>query len=153
MKKLLPAICVMICFYLVGCIKDDTIVIEPQQPVFVNKKWQLTGMTMKIANEPFSNRYDSLPSFRRDDYFLFNPDSTYELNDNKDTIPGKNSKILDAGTWILDRTNTNLQMHSTVFNTTYTPAKIIQLNTTTLSLERTQTGDGSVTVTTYKALN
>jgi hypothetical protein len=95
------------------------------------------------------NEYDSLPSFSKDDYFLFNRDSTYELNDHIDTMPGKNSKILDAGTWNIDNRQTYLEMHSDLYNTTYTPARIIELSAVKLILERTHPGDGSVTVTTY----
>lgn len=147
----LVVFCTLIIGFL-GCTKEDTIIIERKQWLLINKKWQLTGMSVKTADGIFTNKYDSLPSFRKDDYFLFKPDSTYEFNDNIDTMPGKNSKILDAGIWKLDSKQTQLEMHSDLYNTTYNPARIIELNTTKLILERTHPGDGSVTVTTYKSL-
>ncbi len=134
------------------CTKEDDLIIERKQWLLANKKWQLTGMSLKAAGGVFTNVYDSLPSFRKDDYFVFKPDSTYEFNDNTDTMPGKNSRILDVGTWRLDEKQLQLEMHSDLYNTTYNPAKILELSTTNLSLERTHPGDGSITVTTYKAL-
>ena len=109
-------------------------------------------MTIKASTGIVANAYDSLPSFRKDDYFHFKPDSTYEFNDNRDTIPGKNSRILDAGIWKLDQKETLLEMHSDIFNTTYNPARILELTSSKLSLERTHPGDGSVTIITYKPL-
>ena len=135
-----------------GCTKEDTIVIERKQWLLINKKWQITGLSVKTTNGNTTNEYDSLPSFSKDDYFLFRADSTYQFNDNLDTMPGKNSKILDAGTWQLNNKQTHLEMHSDVFNTSYTTARILELGSTKLSIERTDTGNGSVTVTTFKAL-
>jgi hypothetical protein len=146
---------VALCFIflnLSGCTKEDTIVIEVKQGTLINKKWQLTGMTVRTAGGVLSNEYDSLPPYRKDDYFLFRPDSTYEFNDHIDTMPGKHSKILDTGTWRLDSRQTHLEMRSDMFNTTYNPATIIELSTNRLSLERVHPGDGSVTTTTYKPL-
>lgn len=134
-----------------GCTEDDNIMIERKQWTLINTRWQLTGLSEKTASGPFSNKYDSLPSFRKDDYFVFRSDSTYELNDHLDTMPGKNSKVLDAGVWTINAAQTHLQMHSDVFNTDYNPARILELTSTRLSLERVHPGDGSVTVTTYKA--
>ena len=74
------------------------------------------------------------------------------LNDNMDTMPGKNSKLLDAGIWKLKNNESVLEMVSDLFNTTYNPARILELNSSKLSLERTHPGDGTVTVTTYKSL-
>lgn len=136
---------------LYSCTKDDTIVIESKQDFLINKRWQLTGMTVKTATGVPSNEYDSLPSYRKDDYFLFKHDSTYEFNDHIDTVPGKHSRILDAGTWKLDKTQTHLDMQSDVFNTTYTRAKIIEISSSKLSIERIHPGDRSITTTTYKS--
>ena len=138
--------------WLISCTKDDDIVIERKQWVLINTRWQLTGVLEKTFNGVFTNKYDSLPSFRKDDYFVFKADSTYELNDHLDTMPGKNSKILDAGVWSINAAQTHIKMHSDVFNTDYNPARIVELTSTRLSLERVHPGDGSVTVTTYKAL-
>ena len=107
-------------------------------------------MSVKTASGNLTNEYDSLPRYRKDDYFFFKQDSTYEFNDNIDTMPGKHSKILDAGIWKLDSRQTQLEMHSDVYNTTYNPARIIELSSNKLSLERTHPGDGSITTTIYK---
>jgi hypothetical protein len=109
-------------------------------------------MSLKAANGITTNEYDSLPSYRKDDYFLFKPDSTYEFNDNTDTMPGKHSRILDAGSWKFKNRQTLLEMHSDVYNTTYNDARIMELSSGRLSLERTHPGDGTVTITTYKPL-
>src|SRR5215211_2193639 len=135
MRKHLPAILCLLIVNFISCTKEDTIVIERKQSLLVNKKWQLSGMSVTTTNGTTTNEFDSLPSFRKDDYFLFKPDSTYEFNDNTDTVPGKNSRILDAGVWNLDSKQTQLEMHSDLYNTTYTTAKILELTTTKLSLE------------------
>lgn len=152
MKKSILVSFSMILAFLFGCTKDDSIVIERKYWLLVNKKWQLSGMSIKTANGILTNAYDSLPSFRKDDYFVFKPDSTYGFNDNTDTMPGKNSRILDAGTWKLDQKETVLEMHSDMLNTIYNPARILELSSSKLSLERIHPGDGSVTTTTYKSL-
>ena len=142
--------CLVAIFCYAACVEDDTLLIEKKQWILVSKKWKLTGMTVKLANGTTRNEYDSLPLFRKDDYFFFRADSTYELNDNIDTMPGKNSKILDAGVWSMDNKDTRLNMHSDLLNTNYTPARILELTNTTLSLERSHPGDGSVTITNYR---
>lgn len=151
MKQCFIAILSLVVLNFCGCTKDDSIVIEVKQGLLINKKWQLTGMSVKVPNGLLTEKFDSLPSYRKDDYFLFRHDSTYEFNDHLDTMPGKHSKILDAGTWSLDNRQTHLGMESDVFNTRYTPARIIELSTSKLSLERIHPGDGSVTITTYKS--
>jgi hypothetical protein len=151
MKKFVSVLICIAFIYLCGCTKEDTIVIEAKQGLLINKRWHLTGLSVKTANGNIVNEYDSLPSYRKDDYFFLKQDSTYEFNDNIDTMPGKHSKILDAGIWKIDSRQTHLEMQSDVYNTTYNPARIIELTTNKLSLERTHPGDGSVTTSTYKA--
>jgi hypothetical protein len=151
MKKYFSVVICMVFINLCACTKEDTIVIEAKQDLLINKKWQLTGMSVRTANGNIANEYDSLPSYRKDDYFLFKQDSTYEFNDHIDTMPGKHSRILDAGIWKIDSRQTYLEMQSDVFNTTYNPARIIELSTNKLALERTHPGDGSITTTTYKS--
>jgi hypothetical protein len=146
---------VLLCLFFMNissCTKEDAIVIESKEGFLINKKWQLTGMSLKAANGITTNEYDSLPSYRKDDYFLFKPDSTYEFNDNTDTMPGKHSRILDVGSWKFKNRQTLLEMHSDVYNTTYNDARIMELSSGRLSLERTHPGDGTVTITTYKPL-
>lgn len=151
MKKYVAVLYSVLMLNSPGCTKDDDLVIERKQWLLVNKKWQLSGMAVTTAGISI-DRYDSLPAYRKDDYFLFRPDSTYEFNDNTDTMPGSNSKILDVGTWRLDEKEMELEMHSDQYNTTYNPAKVQELSNTTLSLRRIHPGDSSITVTTYKAL-
>jgi len=151
MKKYLSTLLCLFVINFIGCTKEDALVIERKHWLLVDKKWQLSGMSLKMASGVFINEYDSLPSFKKDDYFLFKPDSTFEFNDNIDTMPGKNSKILDVGTWKFDEKHMVLEMHSDLYDTTYNPAKIIELSTTKLSFERTHPGD-SITITTYKSL-
>jgi hypothetical protein len=149
MKKYSLVLCIIFIF-IGGCTKEDTIVIENKTGLLVDKKWQLTGLTIKSSAGVFSDEYDSLPAYRKDDYFIFKRDSTYEFNDHIDTMPGKHSKILDAGIWKFNNRQTHVEMQSDVFNTTYNPARLIELSTNKLLLERTHPGDGSVTTTTYK---
>lgn len=152
MKKIIPVLASILFCCSLGCTNEDALLIEKKHWLLVNKKWQLSGMSIKTMNGAVTNKYDSLPSFQKDDYFIFKPDSTYEFNDNLDTMPGKHSKILDAGKWKLENKETVLEMHSDVFNTTYNPARILELSSAKLSLERTHPGDGTVTVTSYKSL-
>lgn len=152
MKKYFPATLFIVFASLFSCTKEDTIIIEGKKDLLINKKWQLTGITVKSGMGVSFNGYDSLPSYRKDDYIFFRGDATYEVNDHIDTMPGKHSRILDTGTWQLDSRQTYLKMMSDMFNTQYNPARIIELNSDRLSLERTHPGDGSVTTTTYKSL-
>ena len=151
MKKYLPfALCIAIASWY-GCTKDDTIQVKNYEQLLVDKKWQLTAITTGSANGVSVNKFDSLPAYSKDDYFLFKADSTFELNDNIDTMPGsKHSRILDEGTWELTSSG-DLDMHSDVFNSDYTRAKILELDSKVLRLERRHPGDGSVTTTSYKS--
>lgn len=150
MKKCFSVVLCMLILFIHGCTKDDTIVFESKKGLLINKKWQLTGLTVRTAAGTLTNEFDSLPAYRKDDYFLFKADSTYEFNDHIDTMPGKHSKILDAGIWKFNNRETFLEMQSDVFNTTYNAARIVELSSNKLSLERIHPGDASVTTTTYK---
>lgn len=133
-----------------GCSKSDFIDSKERAELLINKKWQLVVLTTKSNNgQTVVNSYDSLPAFRKDDYLLLRPDSTYEYNDNMELRPGGSSKILDAGEWKLIRENRTLELFSTFYTKTYPPFDIIALTQTKLEMETKSQGDGSVVRMTF----
>ena len=135
----------------VACSKNNTDDLKETELLLTNKKWELSGLKMKTdSGTVIEDAYAPLPSFRKDDYLLFLPDSTYEFNDNIVLRADTSSKILDAGRWKLIDGGKAISMHSEIYSTTYNPAMILELNSSKLFLE-TQYPDGSVVWTTFKA--
>lgn len=128
-----------------GCKKSDFPDTKQRTELLINKKWQLVVLITKSQNgQTVVNAYDSLPAFRKDDYLLFRPDSTYEYNDNVQLRPGASSGILDAGEWKLIRENKTLELFSTFYTKTYPLFDIIELTDSKLEMETKSQGDGSV---------
>ena len=148
-KSILLAFCSILLY---SCTKKEIPAPKAEVALLVNKKWQITSKSTKDRSGFFrSDEYQLLPAYEKDNYYLFRSDSTYEYNDNVNTRPELSSKILDAGTWKLINGNTNLELHSTIFATTYNPSKIIELSENKLSLQTDYPGDHSTVWMTYKA--
>ncbi len=135
----------------VACSKNSTDDLKETELLLTNKKWELSGLKMKTdSGTVIEDAYTPLPAFRKDDYLIFLPDSTYEYNDNILLRADTSSKILDAGRWkLIDRAK-SISMRSEIYSTTYNPAMILELSASKLFLE-TQYPDGSVVWTTFKA--
>ena len=128
-----------------ACSKADGIDTKQRSELLINKKWQLVVLTTKSANgQTVINGYDSLPSYRKDDYLLFRADSTYEYNDNVEMRPGVPSPILDAGEWKLIQDNKALELFSTFYTKSYPLFNIIELTETKLEMETKSESDGSI---------
>jgi|GEM_PF-6821041 len=140
----------VIVLFVVACSKnsDDQ---KETELLLTNKKWELSGLKMKTdSGTVIEDAYTPLPAFRKDDYLIFLPDSTYEFNDNLVLRADTSSKILDAGRWKLIDGGKAISMHSEIYSTTYNPGMILELNSSKLFLE-TKYSDGSVVWTTFKA--
>jgi hypothetical protein len=134
-----------------GCTKDDTI--ENRRALLIEKKWQAVSMISKSdTSDQEIDMFINLPEYRKDDFFIFNPDSTYELNDNLILRSDTTEIIIDAGKWELSDGNNYLQMHSYIFTTTYYPALIKELTENSLMLETYYATDSSTVTTRYRAV-
>jgi hypothetical protein len=121
--------------------------------MLIGKKWQAVSiMSRSDTSDAEIDRFINLPEYSKDDFLRFNADSTYELNDNLVLRSDTTSIIIDAGNWELTDGNNYLQMHSSVFTTTYHPALIKELTGASLLLERYFSSDSSTVTTRYRAV-
>lgn len=137
-----------------SCSKDDTDTTEKKEnrELLIDKKWVVTS---NISIDSLNNQTDLLQDiedYKKDDYFLFKSDSTYELNDNIELRYDTASVIIDAGKWILSNDGTELNRHSDVYTRSYEPATIKELNDTLLVLESIFETDNSKLLTRYRKI-
>lgn len=152
MKHVLSSLILGAVLLYASCAKDDTVQVQHKEQSLTGIKWEVTSIVSVDSLNRETDLYATLPGFMKDDYFLFSPDSTYELNDNQilraDSVPA----IVDAGNWELTHNGDSLTLHSNFFSTTYYPAFIEELTQTTLSLKRYYPGDKTLVRTKYKAI-
>lgn len=132
-----------------SCTKDDTISVSNTRQMLLNKKWKITETTSIDSNGNEKDLFSALPPYRKDDYLLFNNDSTYELNDNLELDEDSLSTIIDAGRWALTQNGTYLELHSNLLNSSYEPALIKEISDNMLYVERKYTSDNSIVRTRY----
>ena len=143
----------MVVFALIVNISCEKVQIagKSRKEMLVNKRWQISAKSVQNGNGVLTqDAYSSMPANEKDDFFIFNSDSTYEFNDNTNTRTDSTSVVLDAGTWELIDNDKYLELHSTVFTTTYNPSLIKELTDTKLYLETRYPGDGSIIWLTFK---
>ena len=136
-----------------SCSKDDEVnASENTRAMLINKKWMVTSST---SIDSLNNQTDLLANteaFKKDDYFLFKPDSTYELNDNLVLRYDTASVIIDAGRWELSPDQEEIIRISNVFTTEYPPATIKEITDTSLFLESRFEGDNSIIRSRYRRI-
>lgn len=135
---------------LAQCSKDDEINQENRKSLIANKKWVMVDNVSIDSLNRSTDLTQDLPDFQQDDFLLFNPDSTYELNDNNLLRPDSVSKIIDAGKWMLGPSGNELLRESSVYNSTYAPATIKELTETVLYIETYSESDRSYIRTRYR---
>ena len=136
-----------------SCSKDDENAIPANaRELLTASKWQLIEQIQIDSTGKSENLYPTLPSFRKDDYYLFKQDSSYEVNDYLELRSYTTELIIDAGRWELTNNNSVLQLHSNMYTTTYEPATIQELSASTLATETKYPGDRSIVRTRYRSL-
>ncbi len=136
-----------------GCSKDDAPT-QPQQSrtdLLVGKKWVMTSMTGKLANGSMvTEQIGLLPEYKKDDYWFFKPDLTFEFNDNSNKRPGSTISVLDQGTWRLVNGDSYIELKSNSPATSYFPTKVLEITSAQMKWESTDPADGTIIYTTYK---
>ena len=150
-NRLLYVISGLALLVFMSCGKDDTVSVESATNKLLNKRWILTSSVSIDSNGVEKDIFTPLPEYRKDDYFQFNADSSYEFNDNVELRSDSVSPIIDAGKWAFTRGGTYLELYSSFFNTTYEPALVQTLSDTELFLERRYTSDRSIIRTRYRS--
>jgi hypothetical protein len=139
----------IIALFIAACSKNANEDLKERERMLTTRKWELSALKIKTdSGTVIEDAFAPLPAYRKDDYLLFFPDSTYEYNDNMILRADTSSKILDAGRWHLIDGGHAISMHSEIYSTTYNPARILELNSSKLFLE-TRYPDGSVVWTTF----
>ena len=136
MMRLLVAVMVLI---FVACKDDELYGINSNTKSYLlaNKKWQTSAIYVKSPQGlVIRDEYVLLPEFRKDDYYLFRADSTFELNDNVSRDPIATSPVLASGNWNLIKSEQFLKLE-----TTYNPyfqdsIKIASLTESSLTVEK-----------------
>lgn len=137
------------------CSKDDVVRTDqpPVDSLLINTKWVVAeNISIDSVNRTTDLTVD-IPDFQRDDYLLFNADSTYELNDNEVLRSDTASLIIDAGKWELSADKKQIFRESTVFGSTYHPATIKEITRNTLYIETYSEADKSYVRTRYQKNN
>jgi hypothetical protein len=134
------------------CSKDEEVTLQNRQTLIANKKWVVVENVSVDSMNRTTDLTQEVPEFEIDDYLLFNPDSTYELNDNNILRSDTVSRIIDAGKWQLTSGGTEILRESTVFNTTYPVATVREISETTLYIETYSPSDRSFIRTRYRKL-
>lgn len=136
---------------IMGCSKKDHIDEKSRKELLISNKWQVIAILSIDSAGNEKDIYSGLDDYQKDDYYIFNADSTYELSDNISVRNDTVSNIIDAGTWKLIQNDSHLEMRSNIFATTYQPALIKELTGTSLFLETTFVSDRSVIRTWYRS--
>jgi hypothetical protein len=111
------------------------------EDLLVNKKWQLTGLSVKLSDGTvFPDEYSSLPDYQKDDYWYFKPDHTYTNNDNKKRETCKSPDLIDYGIWYFNYKDSSLMLKSKApqppgTNVEYFPTQILQLSKNNMKWE------------------
>ena len=93
--------------------------------------------------------FTSQEAYKKDDYLIFNEDSTYQLNDNIILQSDTASQIIDSGSWLLSSDNKQLLRHSDMYEHDYEPAVIKTLTCSTFITETYFPSDRSTIRTSY----
>ena len=146
-------ICMMF-LLLAGCNDDNLYGINSDTRAYLllNKKWQNSAIFVKSPQGiVIRDEYSLLPPYRKDDYFFFRADSTFELNDNAAKDPGVQGNILSSGTWDVIMKEQFLRLKEQRSNLFPDSIKISSINETNLTIER-PVADG-VQFISYKVIN
>lgn len=131
-------ICVVLVF-LLSCKDDELFGINSDTRTFllVNKKWKNSAIYVRsIQGQVLRDEYTFLPDYRKDDYFFFRADSTFELNDNVVKDPIAPGAVLANGTWNLLSSEQFLKLRSETGTVFQDSVKISSINDNTLLIER-----------------
>lgn len=130
---------------------DDDPNDKSRTELLINKKWQVTAISGKLSDGTVvPDDFSGLPDNKKDDYYFFKANLTYEINENTLLRPGSTTPIFDAGTWRLLNSDEYLEMTSNDSNTSFGVIKIIKLTETVL--ETRQEGDGDVFNVSFKVI-
>lgn len=135
-----------------ACSKSDSPG-KSTRELLVNTQWVIVSNISVDSAGKETNILSSAPEYEKDDYMLFNEDSTYEINDNLILRSDTATRLVDAGTWLLSPDQKTLQRESRVYPTTYHPSSIKEISETELYLETSFPTDKSLIKTRYRAQN
>ncbi|HSB92382.1 MAG TPA: hypothetical protein VLC28_04660 [Flavitalea sp.] len=133
-----------------GCNKDDGNNDDTNslRAALINHKWQIKS---NISIDSMNRETDLLSGqeeYKKDDYLIFNEDSTYEVNDNIILQTDTASRIIDSGTWLISADN-RLVRHSDMYEHDYEPATIKTLTSSSFVTETYFPSDRSTIRTSY----
>jgi hypothetical protein len=151
MKNILILLFLFSLLTIASCNKDDDQDGSNQQnrQLLVNKKWQIQSNISIDSMNRETDLFSGQEEYTKDDYLIFNSDSTYELNDNIILQSDTASKIIDSGTWLLSSDNNQLLRHSDMYQRDYQPAFIKTLSASSFVIESYFPSDRSTIRTSY----
>jgi hypothetical protein len=140
MKRLLYPFALI---FLFSCKKDhlNTGNTELRDQLIVDKKWEPVALNYKQDNgSEGPDVFSSLPEYKKDDYWLFRADGTYEINDNLKLRPGVLTSFIDAGTWKFYSFKEYFQLTSLNPDVRYSLSRIVSLSENELKIEMESEG-------------
>ena len=143
--------CILFCVIgFTSCDKDDSAGDrEALRAKLINTKWQIQSNISIDSMMRETDLFSSQEEYKKDDYLIFNEDSTYQLNDNIILQSDTASQIIDSGSWLLSSDNTHLLRHSDMYEHDYEPALIKTLTSSTFIIETYFASDRSTIRTSY----
>lgn len=152
MRWQFPAVLGILILFLAACSKSE-VSGKDVRGLLVSKQWVIVS---NISVDSTGKEVDILASaeeYEKDDYLLFNEDSTYEINDNLILRSDTATRLLDAGTWMLSPDQKTLERESRIYPTIYHPSTIKEISESELYLETSFSTDKSLIKTRYRAQN
>lgn len=140
MKHLLYPIALILFF---SCKKDhlNSGNTELREQLIVDKKWEPVALSYQLDNgSEGPDVFSSLPEYKKDDYWLFRADGSYEINDNEKLRPDILTSFIDAGTWKFYSLKEYLQLTSLNPDIRYPLIRIISLSENEFKIEMESEG-------------
>lgn len=132
-----PVMCILI-LSLFSCKQDNLYGIntDTRLSLLVDKKWQTVAMYVKSPEGTIIRDNLALfPDYRKDDYYLFRADSSFELNDHVNLQPGSLSPVIDSGSWTFTNQDQFIVMSGGSELPNLSPLKINVITQTDLTLQ------------------
>lgn len=152
MRWQFPAGVLIVFLLLVACSKSEGPG-KVARELLVGKQWVVVSNISVDSTGKEIDILSSVAEYEKDDFLLFNEDSTYEINDNLVLRSDTATRLLDAGTWMLSPDQKTLQRESRIYPTIYHPSSIKEVSESELYLETSFPTDKSLIKTRYRAQN
>lgn len=130
--------------------KDDKEDVAPKTAtkteLLTAKKWRITALTYKEGNSPVEDVYKQIDACSKDDFYKFNPDKTFVLDEGATRCSANDPQTSVSG-WDITADGSILLLLEMKGSTSAELYNITELTDGKLRIGQTYTGNGSTEVT------